>query len=77
MTEEKKLTWIKLMWQNNFINLFIFAVALLIAEIVEKNTFYSQTAFWLSLIIPLSMMAIIIYKGFYQAWRDYKSGKSR
>ena len=77
MAYDKKLTWFQLMWQNGYIFTFSLAIAFLTAAIILKDTFYSLGGFLIGISIPIGMMIIIGYKGFYQFWNDYKQGKSR
>lgn len=77
MTEERKYTWFQLMFKNSYIQLFIVAIAFLVAELVMMDSFYSTAGFIVGISIPILMMIVIAYKGFYQFWNDYKAGRSR
>jgi hypothetical protein len=79
-TKKKNQTfknWFKLMWGNNYIQLFILAIAFLIGEFYWMDTFYSLGGFIAGISIPIGMMILISYKGFYQFWSDIKKGISR
>lgn len=69
--------WFKLMWGNNYIQLFLLAIAFLIAELNWMDSFYSLGGFIIGLSIPIGMMILIGYKGFYQFWSDIKKNISR
>jgi K+ transporter len=86
MTGEKKLTWFQLMWKNGYVQLFPVAVLVFIVGIVIWDTAYFVSApftdlefngAWCPLVIGALMIFLLAYKGFYQFWRDYSSGKSR
>jgi len=79
-TKKKNQTfknWFKLMWGNNYIQLFILAIGFLITELYLMDRFYSLGSFIVGVSIPISMMVGIAYKGFYQFWDDIKKNKSR
>lgn len=68
--------WFKIMWQNHYIQTFIAALILAIMFV----TFYDDEfnfGFFVGLSVPVSIMATIAYKGFYQFWNDLKKGQSR
>mgnify|MGYP001602017695 FL=1 len=69
----EKLTWFKLMWKNGYIQLFIVALAFLIGEISQYDSFYSLTGFYVGISIPILMMLMIAYFGFYKFWKYYKN----
>jgi hypothetical protein len=75
--KEDQLTWFQLMWMNSYIQLFGVAIVFLVAEIYFWDTFFSLGGLIVGLAIPIGMMILIAYKGFYQFWNDYKNGKSR
>lgn len=75
MGDEKKLTWWQLMWKNSYIQLFILAVVFLIGAIIRSDSFYSLTGLILGFSIPISIMIIISYFGFYKFWKDYNNLK--
>ena len=84
MANEKKeleYTWFQLMWKNFYIQVFILAIVFLVGvlymEFYTDYSFYSLAAFLVALAIPIGMMVLIGYKGFYQFWNDYKKGISR
>jgi len=60
---EKKPTWFSLMWSNNYIQLFALAIAFLILLIIKE--------LYLLIILPVLMMIIIGYNGFYKFWKNY------
>lgn len=64
--------WFQIMWSNNYITLFIVALAFLGFMIMSLE----GTQLWFCL-LPITMMGVIGYKGFYQFWNDLKNGKSR
>jgi hypothetical protein len=64
--------WFKIMWSNSYIQLFV--VALVILFLIVFNL--SEEELWV-ILLPISMMVVIVYKGFYQFWNDLKNGKSR
>lgn len=84
MTEQKKLTWFQLMNKNGYILYFIVGLIFFIGMLTQWNNFYYMElplvgdvdGRW-SILIPIGMMIMIGYKGFYQFWNDYKAGRSR
>ena len=82
MTDKKELeyTWFQLMWKNFYIQLFVVAIIAIIGLFYYEffvEPFYLLGGFLVALAIPIGMMILIGYKGFYQFWNDYKQGKSR
>ena len=82
--------WFALMWQNNYIQLFLVGFSATLAELIRfdwvKDTVSSNFSdggvaggiFTLIGLITMPIMAgIIIYKGFYQFWNDISKGQSR
>ena len=63
--------WFKIMWANSYIQLFLVAVVILFIVI-----FGLPDQLWV-LTFPITMMGVIIYKGFYQFWKDLINGRSR
>lgn len=63
--------WLKLMLMNRYIQLFVVALALLLICLVNLEGVHV----WFSL-LPVAMMAVIIYKGFIQFWNERKDDKS-
>lgn len=78
---ELEYTWFELMWKNSYIQLFIVAIAFLSAvlyyQFFSDEPFYSLGGFLIGLAIPIGMMTLIGYYGFYKFWNDYTHGKSR
>lgn len=72
MTEEKKLTWMQLMWRNFFVQLFILAAVFLGIEIAFYDEFYSVSALYIGISIPIGIMVLIICNGFIKFWNSYK-----
>ncbi len=81
--------WFKIMWENNYITIASIALIAVIAElwnlreVIEfiGNTF-SYTVFGgimtlIGALIPIGMLSIVSFKGFYQKWNDLKNGRSR
>jgi hypothetical protein len=64
--------WFKIMWKNGYIFAFCVAIALLIMT----TTTLEWPERWVCL-IPIAMIVVIGYKGFYQFWNDLKNGTSR
>lgn len=67
--------WFSIMWKNFFIQLFIialFAVGLVLYFFDDKGT-----EFYIALAVPALAAGIIVFKGFYQFWKDLKNGRSR
>lgn len=64
--------WFEIMWDNGYIPLF--AVALIAFGTIFLTLQGSDL--WVS-VLPLAVMGIIAYKGFYQFWNDLKNGRSR
>jgi hypothetical protein len=64
--------WFKIMWSNGYIALFIVAAIAFGAILFTLQ----GSELWIS-ILPVAMMAVIAYKGFYQFWNDLKNGRSR
>lgn len=77
MTDKKELSWFELMWKNSYIQLFLVAIAFLVILLVIKDEVYEPWMFYVGIAVPIGMMVMIAYKGFYQFWCDYKEGKSR
>jgi hypothetical protein len=78
--------WFKLMWKNNYIQVFVLAFIFLIIEIVKIDVIINslleiETTDRIFVIpflfIPIAVLVVTAYKGFYQFWNDYKSGNSR
>jgi len=66
--------WLKFCWSNNYIFLLGVGISLLTLFIFNIDTFdYSV----LIILIPISMIILIIYKGMYQHWDDLRKNKSR
>ena len=63
-----KYNWFKVMWSNSYIQLFI--VALLVLFLIVFNL--SGTELW-AVLLPISIMVVIAYKGFYQFWKNLKN----
>lgn len=66
--------WFKIMWQNFYIQIFVIAVAFFIGILTQID---GSFMFYVILAIPVLMMIVIGYKGFYQFWRDLQQGTSR
>ena len=66
--------WFKVMWSNTYILPFVGALAFFIGLIV---TYTDELTWYLVLLLPITMMGVIGYKGFYQFWDDLKKGKTR
>lgn len=64
--------WFKIMWSNGYIFAFLVAIALLIGTITTLEGLEL-----LACLIPIAMIVVIGYKGFYQFWNDLKNGTSR
>ena len=62
--------WFKLMWNNYYIQLYLLAIILLIFVIKDYNNI---TGFGYVITIPILMMGLIIYKGFYLHWKKNKN----
>jgi hypothetical protein len=75
MTDEKKLTWWQLMWKNFYIQLFALAIVFLAGVIIKSDSFYSLAGLIIGLAIPIGMMIMISYFGFYKFWREYNNLK--
>ncbi len=69
----KKLSWLKFMWSIYLIQTFTVAALLMGAMIYQKNLFESSTIFYLSLLLPMAIMTVISYFGFYKRWKVYLS----
>ena len=72
-----QLTWLQLMNKNGYIFYFAVALAFLIIELYLWDSFYSLSGLIIGLAIPIGIMTMIAYKGFYQFWSEYKNGKNR
>ena len=64
--------WFKIMWLNRYIQLFIVSLLILFLMIFKLN----GEELW-ALLLPISMMVVIGYKGFYQFWKDLKGGQKK
>lgn len=79
--------WLKIMWQNNYIQIFSVAFTILIVEIFNmdgcmalcygNNGFFPSLFAVILLLLPITVASIVAYKGFYQFWSDLKSGNTR
>lgn len=81
--------WFALMWQNKYIQLFFVGLVPTILELCNitwvSNTISDNFADGvaggimtiLGLLTPIAITSVIVYKGFYQFWKDIKSGTSR
>lgn len=68
-----KITWFKLMWMNWYIQLFGVAIGFLgLLIYLFKDEGYNNLRFWLGLSIPIGMMFLIGYYGFYKYWKEIK-----
>lgn len=67
--------WFKIMWKNWYIQLFILALLCIVGIV----TLYGEkdSGFYIALVIPIVIMLVISYKGFYQFWNDLKNNSSR
>jgi hypothetical protein len=75
-----QLTWFQLMWKNWYIQLFATAIIFILGELYVNffvEPFYSIGGVIVGFGIPIGMMIMIAYKGFYQFWNDYTHGRSR
>lgn len=72
MTEQT--TWFELMWSNFYIQLFVIAIVLLVGLIIDyrKTKYIPKGWFLAALSIPIMMIIIISYFGFYLAWENFK-----
>jgi hypothetical protein len=59
------------MWKNLYIQLFALAIAFLVEIIIENDLFYSLGGLIAAFVIPIGMMAMISYLGFYKYWKEY------
>lgn len=66
--------WFALMWQNSYIQLFIFGLAAIVGVLCLT---FDNASIYIVLFIPIIMCLVIGYKGFYQFWEDMKKGTSR
>lgn len=71
MTNGKKITWFQLMWGNFYIQLFAVAIIMLVSQIYYINSFDSWGNFLIGISIPLMMIIMIGYLGFYKYWKEY------
>lgn len=81
--------WFKIMWKNGYIFLFLVGLTMLGFELFNLgNVFMWTLEAWqdgifagilvtMGIFIPITMVGLIAYKGFYQYWNDLKSGNSR
>jgi hypothetical protein len=81
--------WFKIMWQNTYIPIFLAALIALVFQIIkiEDCLVYVGSAYVEGLVplifslifmfLPLSILCIVAYKGFYQFWNDLKNGNKR
>lgn len=72
---EEKLSWIKLMYKNSYLQVFIAAFIFFVTELIFRDDFYSETGFYVGISIPIGIMMLIIYFGFYKFWKEYSSEK--
>lgn len=64
--------WFKLMWGANYIQVFFLPVGFLVAMFYyRKELNESPGAWWLAL-IPIVVIIIICYLGFYKFWQNNK-----
>ena len=71
----KDITWFQLMWKNFYIQMFIIAIIALVVEFYFIDSFYTLTSFIVGISIPIFMILIISYLGFYRYWQDIKKMK--
>ncbi len=89
-TNDKPESWISLMWKNFYVFLFVCFSVLLTIEIIhfrdiidslsdsyDHDGAIAMVFIMFGCMIPPAVIAIICYKGFYQFWKDYKTGKTR
>jgi hypothetical protein len=82
--------WFKIMWGNHYIQIFVVAFGILIYEltqigklgdIISENFANGGIAGGIftiiALCLPLTVSAVVAYKGFWQFWDDLKNGRSR
>ena len=77
------------MWNNKYIQIFSIAFIIVIVQLVKleltitsigENFSYSVGGGIMTIIamlIPISVVIVVAYKGFYQFWNDLKLGQSR
>ena len=66
--------WFKVMWSNTYILPFVGALVFLIGILIKWP---DEISTYIVSLLPLTMIGVIGYKGFYQFWDDLKKGKSR
>lgn len=71
------LSWRQLMWKNFYIQGFVIALVAFIGEFYLIDTFYTLGGFMMGIALPLGVMMLIAYKGFFQFWKDYSKDQSR
>ena len=66
--------WFRLMRQNHYILFFLIGLGAFIGMLTQYD---GSTIFTIVLAIPVLIMIVIAYKGFYQHWRDMQNKTSR
>lgn len=74
------ITWWKLQWQNGYIGLFLFNLALAIFAFLSRNKYSyegSEWGFYISMAIPVGAMTLIAYYGFHKYWKYIKETENK
>lgn len=81
--------WFALQWQNSFMQIFIVAFSLLIAQLLNISTMIvwvleawcdgvaAGVISTFGVFLPFIVSTVVAYKGFYQYFNDLKNGTSR
>lgn len=79
--------WCEIMWSNNYIQLFIGALAILVFQlfniekcidsVIESDGYVGQIFAILGNLIPLAICSIVAYNGFFRFWQDLRNDRSR
>ena len=71
-----KLTYLQFIISNKYYIPFIISLGLLIAVLANFETI-NDWGFWVGIAITGGGLIVLLYKGFYQHWNDYKNNKTR
>lgn len=81
--------WFRIMWKNRYVQIFAFALIILLIQIFNLGWCITQLAdayfrgffeflfLLIAMLLPTAICAIVAFKGFYQFWNDLKKGTRR
>lgn len=60
------------MWENFYIQTVLIAAGFLVAIYIMRDEFYEEPAGLLVALIPIAVISIVSYLGFYKFWQKNK-----